>query len=93
VARGLQAARVQILLYSIQLVAVTLIPVPFRVLGVFYLLSALLLGAGMILEAVRLLREKTPQAARRTYKYSTFYLALLFLAMIIDQILSRMIAP
>ncbi|MCC6973743.1 MAG: protoheme IX farnesyltransferase [Anaerolineae bacterium] len=87
VARGEEAARVQILLYAVQLVALTLLPLPFRILGGFYLLSAALLGAGMLWESWRLLREKTGAAARRTYKYSTFYLALLFLAMIIDVVI------
>jgi heme o synthase len=86
VARGLQAARVQILLYSIQLLMLTLIPLPFRILGVFYLVSAVLLGVGLIYESVRLLRVGDQVAARRMYKYSTFYLALLFLTMIIDQV-------
>ena len=62
----------------------TLLPLPLRMLGYFYLITALLLGAGLLFECVRLLREKTYEAARRTYKYSTFYLALLFLMMIID---------
>ncbi len=86
VARGVEAARVQILLYSLQLVALSLLPVPFRISGLFYLIAALLLGGGMIYEAVRLLNERNGVAAKRTYKYSTFYLALLFLAMIVDQI-------
>ncbi len=87
VARGEDAARVQIFLYSIQLVALSLLPIPFRLLGGFYLVTAGLLGVGMILEALRLLRTKSGAQARRTYKYSTFYLALLFLAMILDLII------
>lgn len=89
VARGAAAAREQIVLYSVQLVALTLLPLPFRLLGPFYLVAAVVLGVGMIYEAVRLLRQKDGAAARRTYKYSTFYLAFLFLAMIIDQVLFR----
>jgi heme o synthase len=87
VARGEDATRVQILLYSVQLVAISLLPVPFRVLGTFYLISALFLGAGMLYEAWRLLKHKTGEQAKRTYKYSTFYLAILFLLMILDQII------
>jgi len=86
VARGLDAARVQILLYSLQLVALSLLPVPFRIGGWFYLIAATLLGLGMLYESVRLLNEKSNLAAKRTYKYSTFYLALLFLALIVDQL-------
>jgi protoheme IX farnesyltransferase len=86
VARGADAARVQILLYSLQLAALSLLPVPFRIAGWFYLIAAILLGGGMIYEAARLLDQKSGVAAKRTYKYSTFYLALLFLALIVDQL-------
>ncbi len=86
VARGDEVTRIQILLYSVQLVMLTLLPTPFRMLGGFYLVTAALLGAGLLFEAVRLIRETTKAAARRTYKYSTTYLAFLFLAMIVDQV-------
>jgi protoheme IX farnesyltransferase len=85
VARGAEATRIQILLYSIQLVILTLVPLPFRMLGNFYLIAAILLGAGLLFESIRLIREPSKLSARRTYKYSTMYLAMLFLAMILDQ--------
>jgi heme o synthase len=89
VARGAEVTRIQILLYSVQLVVLTLLPMPFRMLGAFYLVVAVLLGAGLLFESVRLIRETTKAAARRTYKYTTMYLAFLFLAMILDQVLFR----
>jgi protoheme IX farnesyltransferase len=89
VARGAEVTRIQILFYSIQLVALTLLPLPFRMLGMFYFICAALLGAGLLFQAVRLLRETTKAAARSTYKYTTMYLAMLFLAMILDQVLFR----
>jgi protoheme IX farnesyltransferase len=85
VARGDEITRWQILMYSIQLVILTILPFMFQTLGAAYLVVAVLLGAGLLIECALLLREKTKQAARRTYKYTTLYLALLFLAMIIDQ--------
>ncbi len=93
VARGAEVTRIQILLYSLQLVALTLIPVflpgQYRILGGFYLFAAVLLNAGLLFESVRLIREKTKAAARRMYKYTTMYLAFLFLAMMLDQLFSR----
>jgi len=89
VARGADVTRVQILLYSIQLVILTLMPPLFQMVGNFYLVLAALLGFGMLFESVRLLRETTKAAARRTYKYSTMYLAFLFLAMIVDRVAFR----
>lgn len=87
VARGEAATRNQILLYSLQLLLVTLLPAPFRMLGILYLLLALGLGIGLLRMALRLLREADGAAARRMYKYSTAYLAFLFLAMMLDRIL------
>jgi heme o synthase len=87
VARGAEVTRIQILLYSIQLVVLTLLPMPFRMLGNFYLVAAVLLGTGLLIYSVRLIRETSKVAARRMYKYTTMYLAMLFLAMILDQIL------
>jgi len=87
VARGEHAARVQILLYSVQLVLITLVPGPFRMLGAVYFVAAVVLGVVFIRMAVLLVRAADKAAARRMYKYSTAYLAFLFLAMILDQIL------
>ena len=84
-ARGEATTRRQILLYSTLLIALTLLPTPIGMLGWPYLIAAALLGAGMLLRSVQLIREKTGVAAKRMYKYSTAYLALLFLVMIIDQ--------
>jgi protoheme IX farnesyltransferase len=85
VARGEDVTRLQIILYSIQLVIITLLPGPFQMLGLIYMLSAVVLGAGLIYMSVVLQQEKDGATARRMYKYTTFYLALLFLAMIVDQ--------
>ena len=91
VARGEEVTRLQILLYSVQLVLITLMPglgllVPGDdMLGPFYLVSALLLGGGLIYMAWRLIRLADKAMARSTYKYSSMYLALLFLAMILDR--------
>jgi protoheme IX farnesyltransferase len=87
VARGEQATRVQILLYSIQLLLITLLPVVFGVLSVFYLTLAVVLGLGLVYMSIKLIRVTTKAVARSTYKYSTAYLAFLFLAMIVDRLL------
>jgi protoheme IX farnesyltransferase len=84
VARGEEATRRQILLYSSLLVALTLLPTPIGMLGWVYLVAASLLGMGLLLRSVQLIRQRTGVAAKRMYKYSTAYLAMLFLAMIID---------
>lgn len=87
VARGEEATRTQILLYSIQLLLITLLPAPFRMLSMLYLVLAVALGLGLIYKAVKLIELKDGAAARSAYKYSTAYLAFLFMAMILDRLL------
>jgi protoheme IX farnesyltransferase len=87
VARGEEATRTQILLYSIQLLLITLLPAPFRMLSAVYLVLAVALGLGLIYKAVKLIELKDGAAARSAYKYSTAYLAFLFMAMILDRLL------
>ena len=87
VARGERVTRLQIVLYSVQLLLITLLPVLFGVLGAIYFLAALSLGIGLVYMSVRLLQNTSKAMARTTYKYSTAYLAFLFLAMIFDRLL------
>lgn len=82
---GEEEARRQILLYSLQLVALTLIIFALGLLGPFYLGAALLLGIIFVYLAVRLRREASAPAARRLFKYSMLYLTLLFTAMVVDR--------
>ncbi len=86
VARGEEATRIQILLYSIQLLLISLLPVFFGTLGAMYLLGGLALGIGMIYYSVKLIQVANKAMARKTYKYSTAYLAFLFLLMIFDRL-------
>ena len=94
VARGERATRYQILLYSIQLVIISLAPgllllLPQApvMLGRVYLLAAAWLGMLLIWLALMLIRQADKAAARALYKFSSLYLALLFLAMIGDRLL------
>jgi heme o synthase len=87
VARGERTTRHQILIYSILLVVITLIPGPINMLGRLYMVSAAILGIGMLWMAIKLIRVADKAVARSLYKYSTSYLAFLFLAMMIDRLL------
>lgn len=87
VARGEEATRQQMLLYSIQLVLVSVMPVLFGTLSGIYLVGTVLLGIGLLYMCVRLMQVKDKAMARATYKYTTSYLAFLFLLMIIDRVL------
>lgn len=87
VARGEEATRTQILFYSIQLLIITLLPAPFKMMGLIYLVAAVLLGAGLIRNALLLIKNADGAAARSMYKFTTAYLAFLFLAMMVDSLL------
>ena len=87
VVRGVRETTRQILLYSLVLVAVTVVPFAWGTLGLVYLGVALALGAAFLLLAVRLRREATPRQASVLFHFSLLYLALLFAAMAVDPLL------
>lgn len=88
VAYGEASTRRQILLFSALLFVVALLPgLVDGMLGTMYLILAALLGLGLLHVSLRLIRGSTKALARSTYKYSTTYLAALFLAMILDTLL------
>jgi heme o synthase len=87
VVRGEAETARSILRYSVVLVAVTLLPVAWRTLGVVYLAVALALGIAFVGLALALRRETTPARARRLFSFSLAYLALLFVAMAVDPLL------
>jgi protoheme IX farnesyltransferase len=78
--------RRQIFLYSIILVALTTLLYSARTMGMMYLVASLILGAGLIFHAVRLLRDGSLRRARQLFMYSNIYLALLFAVMAIDRV-------
>jgi protoheme IX farnesyltransferase len=76
----------QMLWYNVILIALTLLPFTFGAFGVIYLVAAVSLGATLLIGIVRIMR--TPEwtkPAWQVYKFSLLYLALLFIAMVIDR--------
>jgi protoheme IX farnesyltransferase len=71
-------------LYTCALTAVSLLPFALRMSGVLYLLCALALAGVFLLYAVQLYRDYSDLLARATFKYSVFYLAALFSALLVD---------
>jgi protoheme IX farnesyltransferase len=86
VVRGRQETERQVFLYSVVLLAITLLP-GLRGFGTFYMVSVLVLGAVFVAMAVMMMRDPGTRWARRTYKYSLLYLALVFGAMVGDALL------
>jgi protoheme IX farnesyltransferase len=84
VVRGEAETRRQIVLYTLLLVAVTMLPFAGRLLGGVYAVTALLLGIAFTWLAVALQRSAERRAALRLYLFSLAYLAVLFAAMVVD---------
>jgi protoheme IX farnesyltransferase len=86
VVKGARQTKVQMLVYTLMLLPLTLLPVLAGTQGVFYAVAAILLGGRLLWYCLRLLGEHTlTPTAWRMYKYSLLYLALLFCAMGIDR--------
>ncbi len=84
VTHGEQYTRLQILLYTLLLVAVTLMPVAIGMSGLLYLAAAIALGVGFLYWAVVLYLGNNERAAIETFRYSLYYLGLLFAALLVD---------
>ncbi|WP_287427558.1 heme o synthase [Thermomicrobium sp.] len=82
--RGEEETRRQILAYTVAMVLASLLFYPLGVLGVAYLVAAMVLGARFLWLVARLYRERSDQLAKRVFLYSMQYLGLLFAAMVID---------
>jgi protoheme IX farnesyltransferase len=93
VTHGSEFTRLQVLLYTLVLLAATLLPFAFRMSGVLYLLAALALGAIFVLYAFRLWRDYSDALARRTFRFSIWYLSLLFAALLVDHYVNPWIVP
>ncbi|MBI4305151.1 MAG: UbiA family prenyltransferase, partial [Chloroflexi bacterium] len=85
VVMGVAATRVQILLYTFTVVALSvLLWVTSDVLGAIYLAGALTFGSVLIYLAARLVANESKGAALDMYLYSLLYLALLFVVVAVD---------
>ncbi|MEO8909662.1 MAG: heme o synthase [Gemmatimonadaceae bacterium] len=72
--------------YNVILIALTLLPAAFGAFGMIYFVSAAVLGALLLVGVIRVNTTKDwTKPAWRVYKFSLLYLALLFLAMVIDR--------
>ena len=73
-----------ILLYTVILVAVSLMPYGLGMSGVIYLVSALIFNGIFMAYVIGLYRKYSDDLAKRTFRYSIIYLTLLFAALLVD---------
>jgi protoheme IX farnesyltransferase len=84
VTHGVDFTRLHILLYSILLVAVTVLPFATHMSGIVYLVGALGLGIGFLYHAIRLYTTASNKQAIKTFAYSIVYLMGLFAFLLVD---------
>jgi protoheme IX farnesyltransferase len=88
VTHGDKFTRLHVLLYTVILVAVTLLPFATQMSGLLYIAAALALDAVFVYYAVRIYFDYSDRLARATFRYSILYLALLFTALLADHYVS-----
>lgn len=84
VTHGVELTKQHLLLYTLLLVAVTLLPFAIGMSGWIYLIAAGILNALFLRYAIRLYRNYSDALARRTFWFSILYLSALFAALLID---------
>ncbi len=89
VVMGEAETRKQIFLYSLLLLAVTLVLFGMHAMGYLYLVVAVTLGGILVYMSVRLMRDRSKRWARTLFWYSNCYLAAIFATMVVDRVLQR----
>ena len=87
ITHGLAFTQFQILLYTIVLVATTMLPFAVKMSGLIYLASASILGIIYLWYAWRLYKYYSDLIARQAFTYSIIYLSILFVALLVDHYL------
>lgn len=87
VTHGIPYTKLNVLLYTILLLIVSVLPFVVGMSGWFYLTGALLIGARFLYWAIVLYRTDEALVAMHTFRYSIVYLMLLFVFLLIDHYL------
>jgi protoheme IX farnesyltransferase len=87
VTHGEHVTKIHIIVYTLMLVVVSVFPFFSEMSGLLYLVSALALGAGFSGWSGLLMFKPKPSTAMDTFRYSIVYLALLFIALVVDHYL------
>lgn len=87
VTHGEFVTKVHIIVYTVMLIAASVLPFFTGMSSWLYLGSALALGIGFLVWSILLMVRPRPTTAMDTFKYSILYLALLFVALVVDHYL------
>jgi protoheme IX farnesyltransferase len=96
VVAGPDATRLQILLYTVVLVAIAVAPWPLGYFDAIYGITSLVLGAGMMWLAINVYRRREGSAAlratRRLFAFSILYLFALFATLLLEVVVRAVMA-
>ena len=81
---GEQYTLLHIVLYTLIMFAASILPYVYGMSGLLYLLSAIILGGIFLAYSIKLYFHYSDALAKKTFKYSIWYLSLLFVALLID---------
>ncbi|AML49283.1 protoheme IX farnesyltransferase [Coxiella burnetii] len=81
---GIIYTKINILLYTLLLTAISFLPFVIMTSGWIYFSSVCLLNLGFLYWAIRLLTSQRKEIPMRTFQYSIWYLMLLFTALLVD---------
>ena len=92
VTHGIPFTRVQIFLYTVLLVIISIFPYLIRMSGPLYLIGALVLGAMFLYHAWKLFDDKADRQPMKTFVFSINYLMWLFGIMLVDHYVPTFLA-
>lgn len=84
VTHGIPFTKLSIILYTLLMIAITMMPFVIQMSGWVYLIGSLLLGLRFLYWTIKLYRSDDPRVAMQTFRYSITYLMLLFALLLID---------
>ena len=87
VTHGIQFTKLNVYLYTILLLVVSILPFVVGMSGLLYLIGALILGARFLFWAHKLYSTEKPVVAMQTFRFSIVYLMVLFVFLLIDHYL------
>ena len=84
VTHGVEFTRLQILLYTILLVVITILPVLTGMSGIIYLLAAIALDIAFLYYALALKFTRRAELPMRVFRFSITWLTWIFVALLVD---------
>ncbi len=84
VTHGEQFTLLNILLYTLILIAATMLPYVYGMSGLIYLISAIILGLIFLAYAIALFISYSDELAKKTFRFSITYLSVLFVVLLVD---------